>query len=288
MRSLKSKIILLIFGVSGLIFQLSADITLVKNGKSNAAIILGIKPTKAAQLGALELQYFIKKISGTELPIRTENAPENVKIYIGDSNAAQKAGLKAGNFSGETYQIKTVGNQIFLIGNDTRNFENVNYRDYTTFPKPYFETYGTLFAVYDFLESRCGVIFTGPWEDSVSYPQKKTLTVSPFQKKFTPPLDGIREIYTDDRSYTVLPFSERERRLWSFRWRQAEFYGKASHSCATLYYQYWDKAKSPLLAGEFKKKRPELFAAGYKGTNSFCDPIVRKQYPNDKDLPPQP
>ena len=113
MNTLKSKIILLFFGVSGLIFQLSADITLVKNGKSNAAIILGIKPTKAAQLGALELQYFIKKISGTELPIRTENAPENVKIYIGDSNAAQKAGLKAGNFSGETYQIKTVGNQIF-------------------------------------------------------------------------------------------------------------------------------------------------------------------------------
>lgn len=284
----KPVILFMLFLLPGMFSLSAAELVLVKDGKANAAIILGEKPTKAAQLGAQELRNFVKLISGAELPIRTESAPEKVKIYIGNTKAAREIGLTPEKFSGETYQIKTEGDQIFLTGNDTPDFGKVNYQNYNTFPIPHFQTYGTLFAVYDFLENRCGVLFTGPWEDSIAYPRKKTLTVSPLDKKFTPPLDGFREIYTDDRNYTVLPFSERERRLWSFRWRQCEIYGKTAHNYYTLYFQYWNKAKDPNLAGEFKQKRPELFAAGYKGANSYSDKAVRSKYPADTDLPPQP
>ncbi len=65
-------------------------------------------------------------------------------------------------------------------------------------------------------------------------------------------------------------------------------YGKATHNYYTLYFQYWDRAKTPELAREFKMKRPELFAAGCRGYRSYTDEPVRSQYPDDPDLPPQP
>ena len=79
----KPVILFMLFLLPGMFSLSAAELVLVKEGKANAAIILGEKPTKAAQLGAQELRNFVKLISGAELPIRTESAPEKVKIYIG-------------------------------------------------------------------------------------------------------------------------------------------------------------------------------------------------------------
>ena len=54
---------------------LSAATVLVKDGKPQGAIILGSRPTRAAQFAALELQYWISKITGAQLPIRA--VPQN-------------------------------------------------------------------------------------------------------------------------------------------------------------------------------------------------------------------
>ena len=266
---------------------LAANLELVKNGTPNAAIILSSKPTESAQMGAYELQHCVKLITGVTLPIRIEKAAEQVKIYIGDTAAARKAGLNADKFTGESYELKTVGNNLFLIGRDSPKFGKVNYQKYASFPRYHDAINGSLFATYDFLEERCGITFCGPWENSVAHPTQKDLTVKAINKKFSPPMTAFRCMYDDDRYYSIYPFSERERHLWFLRWRMSNSYAQANHNCYSIYYQYWDKAKSPYLANEFKQKRKELFAQGYEKTNSYHDAVIRNQYPKDPDLPPQ-
>ncbi|MBT7162551.1 MAG: hypothetical protein HN904_07210, partial [Victivallales bacterium] len=44
-------------------------ITLVRDGKPEAVIVLGEKATRSAQMGAFELQHHVRLITGAELPI---------------------------------------------------------------------------------------------------------------------------------------------------------------------------------------------------------------------------
>ena len=285
MNNHKTLLTFMLLGVSLLLT--AAELTLVQSGKGNAAIILGKKPTASAQLGAYELQHWVKKITGAVLPIRTETASEKVKIYIGDTLASRKNGIKKEDFKGENYVVRSTKEALFLAGNDSDDFTKVDYKKVGTFPKNYFAVNGSLYAVYDFLEKECKVTFCGPWENSVAYPTMKTLKVKVENRSFTPGMNAFRKLYDDDRSYSLLPFTERERQLWQHRWRLNSIYGATNHNCYTIYYQHWGKAKSPHLAKEFKGKKSDLFAQGYKGTNSYMDAGVRSQYPNDPDLPPQ-
>ena len=49
--------------------QASADFQLVKEGRPAAVILLGDKPSKNEQIGAYELQFHIRKMTGAELPV---------------------------------------------------------------------------------------------------------------------------------------------------------------------------------------------------------------------------
>lgn len=51
----------------------SGEITLVKDGKANAVIVIAEEPTIAANLAAVELQYHIEKITSASLPIKGDN-----------------------------------------------------------------------------------------------------------------------------------------------------------------------------------------------------------------------
>ncbi len=76
-----------LFGI-GLLLGVSCfcDFTLVTDGKPAATIVLSEEnPTVCAQLGALELQYHVKQITGAELPIAKagEKAATPNSIVIG-------------------------------------------------------------------------------------------------------------------------------------------------------------------------------------------------------------
>ena len=61
----------------------AAEVTLVKQGIPEAVILLDKKATKSAQMGAFELQYHVKLITGAELPIVTEAPAGKLVIKIG-------------------------------------------------------------------------------------------------------------------------------------------------------------------------------------------------------------
>ncbi|OQA82018.1 MAG: hypothetical protein BWY31_03472 [Lentisphaerae bacterium ADurb.Bin242] len=276
------------FASLGTLCSAEKEVTLVRDGIPRTAIVLGEKPTRSAHMGALELQHFIRLITGAELAItRDAKYPAEIRIYVGDSADTVKAGLKSGDFEGETSLVKFSGNNIYLIGCDSPDYGKVDYKDSLTFPKFYFNTRGSLYAVYDFLEHQCGVRFYGPWENSTTFKPRKTLSVKAVDRKFTSPLDAFRRVWDDDETYSMFPLSARERALWELRWRMTELYGSVNHNIYSIYFTHWGKAKSPYLAPCFLDKRENLFAQGYKGTDSYNDPILKDNYPDDPDLPPQ-
>lgn len=258
-----------------------ADTTLVRDGIPVSVIILQPKATKSAQLGAAELQYHVKLITGAELPVVTTPDPAKVNIFIGGNNE----GLK-----GETSVMRFENGNIFLTGNDSPDFEKVNYAKPETFPPFEFKYNGSLWAVYDFLELCSGVRFYGMTETDTVYTPRKDLTVKEVNRTYTPKLDAFREVYPDDyysksKGVKVTP---RELALWKLRWRMSCFYGRTNHNMESIFFYYYKRAKTKHLAPVFIESRPQYFAKGYEGLGAgLGDWLLAMNYPADKDVPPQ-
>lgn len=253
----------------------AAEMTLVRDGKPEAVILLNAgKNTRSAQMGALELQHHIKKATGATLPIVTEPQKGKISIRIGGGDVS---GLQ-----GDAHRIRTGKDFILLTGSDTQDFGQVDYSKASTFPLALHFRNGSLFAVYDFLETYCGVRFFR-FEDKYTVVQQcKTLTVDVKDKDFESPMDGFRWIYPEGNRAKAL--SGRDYELNKLRWRMCLQYGRTNHNQYSIYFKHWGRAKSPKLAPAFTEKRPELFAKG-KGTVCGVDNILRVNYPDDSDIP---
>ncbi len=159
--------------------------TLVDDGKPKATIVLAKDADKAARFGATELNHHIKLITGSELPVVTdEQAVEGSRILVGESKYTRDLGLKSSELSSQEYMVKMVSpSTLVLMGNDKEDKGKLIY-DYisdpnavSTWPSIYSEI-GTLNAVHDFLRNDCGVHWLNPTDVGTIVPTSKTLTVS--------------------------------------------------------------------------------------------------------------
>ena len=271
------KILFLLAALIPLLIRGEENYTIVRNGKAEAVILLDKRATRSAQLGAFELQHHIQLITGVRLPI-TDSIPEKNKLVI-------KVGGENSGLPFEALRIRFSENRILLTGHDTADFRKVDYQKSGTFPGFFSVSNGSLYAVYDFLESFCGVRFYYMDESGTTYRKRKTLTVRKQNKDFVSPLDAFRYIYIDDSKF--LDISPRDLLLWRHRWRQCQYYGLTNHNQYSIYFAHWNRAKSKNLAPAFKDRRPELFAKGFNGKYHAIDAILRQNYPGDANLPPQ-
>ncbi|MHC4880358.1 MAG: DUF4838 domain-containing protein [Planctomycetota bacterium] len=96
------------------------DQFLVDDGKANAEIIISESAARSTRLAAAELQTYVAKISGAQLPIETKpSADFPVQIYIGESTHAAKLGVTADRLEHGAYRIASGEKWLALIGDDT-------------------------------------------------------------------------------------------------------------------------------------------------------------------------
>ena len=101
-----------------------SEFPLAREGTPACTIVVSENPTPAARLAALELQYHVMKITGAELPIRTDN--EKVigpRVLIGDSAATREMGFKGSDFAPQEYLIAFRPETLILIGRDWEDTE---------------------------------------------------------------------------------------------------------------------------------------------------------------------
>lgn len=163
----------------------AAPLTLVRDGQPAATIILATNATRAAQLGAFELQAHLRDMTGATLPITNETATAaGTQILVGDSGLARRLGVRADKLKSQEYLIQFHRQTLVLAGRDQADTGPVNY-DYRAAPQQALASWpglwderGTLHACYDFLEKYCGVRWFNPTEFGADIPQLATLTVT--------------------------------------------------------------------------------------------------------------
>ena len=140
-------------------------ITFVSNGESisDYTIVISASANKATSYGATILQTRIKQAIGAELSIVTDATEEReLEIILGDTNRQEDEGIDFNALGEESFQVKNVGNDLLIAGNDR----------------------GLLYGVYAYLEAIGYRFYTTtteriPYEEEVIVPSKINLTWKP-------------------------------------------------------------------------------------------------------------
>jgi len=166
-------------------------VVLVKDGQPAATIVLAAQPTRAARLGAMELQAHVKAMTGAMLPIIQEPArPQGLGIFIGAGEAVRAADLNNDSFKEQEYLVRVGPEAILLVGRDAQEFAPVVFDPedpaaWSGLPD-FWEERGSLHAVYDFLEGRCGVRWLNHTANGSVIPRQATLAVAPGELRRSP------------------------------------------------------------------------------------------------------
>ena len=145
------KKLLLLALLPGLLLS-SAQIHISK--ASPIEIVIPENPAPDVKNGAAELKDYFLKITGAECSIITEGAEKAPAIYVGPTAFAKKSVNDYATLQREEWVIKTIGENLVLCGGEPR---------------------GTIYAVYEFLES-IGVV----WPDVLTeyWPKMNEIVVA--------------------------------------------------------------------------------------------------------------
>lgn len=97
-----------------------ADVFLVKDGVPQAEIVISADADRPrmVNLAALELQYYVEKMSGARLPVLTESGAAPVKIYVGRSPHTDALGVKGGDLKFGAFKMVSGDRWLVLLGDD--------------------------------------------------------------------------------------------------------------------------------------------------------------------------
>src|SRR5437868_12106293 len=144
---------------------------LMNEGRAVATIVTAAKPSENAHAAALELQTYLKKISGAELPIQTdEAAPAGRLILVGPSRLTDGVTIPEGltpQMREEGFLVQCRGDRLVLAGNDAG---------------PY---YGTRYAVVELIH-RLGVRWFMPGEFGEVVPRTRTVSLEEMELRQQP------------------------------------------------------------------------------------------------------
>ena len=281
----------------------AADLTLVQNGQPASTIVIAKEATRAAQLGAYELQYHFQLITGATVPIVTDDQTvTGTRLLVGASAQTQALGLSGAGFKSQEYTVKFLPGVVAMLGSDKDDRGQVDYsasncNRCATWPNIY-DQCATLYAVYDVLEQYCGVRWFNPTELGIVYPHRRTLAISGGKDERRTPVfyDRATSIIPPEiwLEYTSLwrpdepQFAEVEQMAWPelrqrfpdkgqyalakrsevtlhmFRARLGGDRLAANHSFYGYAARFWEKSADPEAAKLWEGAHPEYFATGYE------------------------
>ncbi len=157
-----------------------AELQVVVDGKPQVVVVTAEQPSAVAGYAAQELVYHLEKATGVKLETVTENAiPKQPagRIYVGECDAADAAGIRVAELPGEGCALKTVGHALFIVGEDGDGD-----------PLSMDTHAGTLWGVYELLERVLGVRWLWPGELGVYVPKTDAVTVADLDEVIQPRL----------------------------------------------------------------------------------------------------
>jgi hypothetical protein len=248
--------LLLVLALTALPIRGFAESFLVKSGEPRAEIVIAAKPARAAEFGASELQTYLEKMCGCRLEIVTTPTDATpVKIYLGESEAARRAGVTAEGLGRDAFRMVSGDGWLALVGSDVefvpiepwaRNhgqwaaakeaewrklaghpwLNPVGQRIYKDYNKHLdiwsYDHRGSLNAVYAFLRE-LGVRWYMPGELGEIVPQSRDIALPEIDRTVTPAYE-VRSI-----SRPMISSNEIDDALWYLRIGANDQYGIMHH-----------------------------------------------------------
>ena len=144
----------------------------VQNNISEYTIIRPESSTDANMKAASELRSYVQKISGVQIPIKTDSEPVGeYEILVGYTNRSADGQFDTAKLGDEGFVIETVGKKLFIAGSGVR---------------------GALYGVYTFLEDYLGCRFYA--SDYEKIPSRDVLGVQPIERDEQIPVFEYRDI----------------------------------------------------------------------------------------------
>ncbi|MHB0939051.1 MAG: DUF4838 domain-containing protein [Armatimonadota bacterium] len=156
-----------------------SQLTLVDRGKARAVVVTAENPSPTAAYAARELVEHIERATGVSLPIVTEgNIPAQPadRVYLGDTAAARAAGIDGAELPPEVAVLRTARNTLYIVGHDGPG-------DPLSAANPWS---GTLWGVYELLETKMGVRWLWLGELGIVVPKTKKLAIGKLDLHITP------------------------------------------------------------------------------------------------------
>lgn len=274
--------------VSGHAMAAEGKVQLARGGKAKAVIVVAKNADKAARFAATDLKWHLDSISGGDFRIVTDEeavalAEADAPLFICVGPSAITT-AKRGDFKPQEFAVKAYQGRVELAGRDKPDNgefvlrvepEGVVLKDAPGF----YDAQGTMYAVYDFLEKECGVVWADTSDLGTVLPHDPDLAVGVVDREKTPffayrggTIDGWRlktDLWKKDSSgykaFCDVAYRHPERydaqdRLFRLRHRIGGELKNANHSFYHYYDEYWREESK-----KFIRKWPEIFAKGYVG-----------------------
>ena len=177
----------------------------VQNNISEYTIIRPENSTDANRKAASELRSYVQKISGVQIPIKTDSEPVGeYEILVGYTNRSAEGQFDTAKLGDEGFVIETVGKKLFIAGSGVR---------------------GALYGVYTFLEDYLGCRFYA--SDYEKIPSRDVLGVQPIERDEQIPVFEYRDIdFVTSRQNNFQP---KLKANGVYNYSPAEFGGKVEY-----------------------------------------------------------
>ena len=253
-------------------------VMLARDGEALADIVVSRSATKAARFGAEDLKWHLGRMTGADFRIITDaKPPERFEIRVGRTNRADEKET----FENQQFKVKIAKDFIELVGRDARDYGKFRYcpcevhgLEGENWPGLY-EEQGSMYAVYDFLETLCGVRWCDDSDYGTYIPQKPELALAcgewrkePFVRSRTsawggalnmclwkPGTEGRKKWHA--KGWRRPEQHARMSQLYLLRHRAGGVYRCANHSLYGFIDLYWDTNSAKNVA-----YRPDWFANG--------------------------
>ena len=204
----------------------AAPLTLVKNGQPNATIVVQAKAPGPIQAAAKDLQKYLAKISGVELPLKSDGQEvAGITLNVGKTDSAQAGDFPDPKLNPGTYAITQRNDDVYFAGNH---------------PSP------TAFAVYSFLQDQLGLRWFAPGEDWEYVPQNAA------QGDFTVEVNSLVSVPgTSPRIWSG--------HAWTKDWRDWNLRNKAVQSEKVPRRNFQNKMHTVFPQSKYGKNHPEYY-----------------------------
>jgi hypothetical protein len=223
---------------------------LSKGGKSLYVLVRSEKAGEPEKFAAKELAHFLKRVTGADFKVVTENkvGSEDNAIYVGWTDFAISKGIDHTKLGEEEWIIRSAGKDIILTGGRPR---------------------GTMYAVYEFLEKELGCYWLS--KDTEVIPAQPDRALSYLNKKGKPHF-WTRQIHKPtgckDDQWNFLIRNKNYR--YTFRGRR-DFYPKGAFSWIYGNPRQFCTFHKFINTKKYFKTHPEYFSLGQDGKRIPAD-----------------